>query len=54
MSLIPSKNPNSLSYWCSWHTRNTVAKIDCMEKYPPRKPNEGSRVGTAPVWPVPC
>jgi len=34
MSLIPQKNENSLSYWCSWHTQNIVAKIDCMEKYP--------------------
>ena len=37
MTLIPSKNENSLSYWCSWHTQNTVAKIDCMEKYPPEE-----------------
>ena len=37
MSLIPSRNENSLSYWCSWHTQNIVAKIDCMEKYPPEE-----------------
>lgn len=37
MTLIPSKNENSLSYWCSWHTQNIVAKIDCMEKYPPEE-----------------
>ncbi len=37
MSLIPSRNETSLSYWCSWHTQNIVAKIDCMEKYPPEE-----------------
>jgi len=29
----PGKETDSLSYWCSWHTQNIVAKIDCMKKY---------------------
>lgn len=35
MNLIPEKNEKSLSYWCSWHTQNIVALMDCANKFPP-------------------
>ena len=35
MNLIPEKNESSLSYWCSWHTQNIVAMMDCASKFPP-------------------
>lgn len=34
MNLIPGKNKNSMSYWCSWHTQNIVAMLDRADKLP--------------------